>query len=122
MPPDHDKAAQGSEGVYDDADLDGSEDQDDDSAPEPDGDPSTSAKSFDELLARRRRKKADDAADADLEVLIETDLENRAAAPGPLTGVVGIRGRREFTCRRRHLVKARSQLPDPQRGLCRDCA
>src|SRR5919205_471417 len=34
--------------------------------------------------------------------------------------VVPIKDRQEFVCSNCHLVKARSQLADPARGLCRD--
>ncbi|MBA2273881.1 MAG: DUF4193 family protein [Actinobacteria bacterium] len=44
----------------------------------------------------------------------------RSADPLP-TKVDPIRARREFVCKRCHLVKARSQLADDERGLCRDC-
>ena len=37
------------------------------------------------------------------------------------TKVVPIKDRQEFVCARCHLVKARIQLADPQRHLCRDC-
>ena len=36
--------------------------------------------------------------------------------------VVPIKDRQEFVCRSCYLVKARSQLADPERTLCRDCA
>ncbi len=45
--------------------------------------------------------------------------------PGPneeiKTRVIPIKDRQEFVCNRCHLVKARSQLADEQRILCRDC-
>jgi hypothetical protein len=35
--------------------------------------------------------------------------------------VVPIKDRQEFVCSNCHLVKARVQLADAARGLCRDC-
>jgi hypothetical protein len=37
------------------------------------------------------------------------------------TRVIPIRDREEFVCSRCHLVKAKVQLADAERMLCRDC-
>lgn len=82
------------------------------------------AASLEDLVARRAAAlgRGEEVED-DPEELIELRPQSaaiRSADPLP-TKVVPIRARREFVCNRCHLVKARSQLADGDRGLCRDC-
>jgi hypothetical protein len=79
------------------------------------------AASLDELLAQRAaaRRGGDDADDDD-------DIMALASERGELSEsgsarVIPIKDQQEFVCNRCRLVKAKSQLADPQRGLCRDC-
>lgn len=82
------------------------------------------AASLEDLVARRAAAlgRGEEVED-DPEELIELRPPSAAIrADDPLpTKVVPIRARREFVCNRCHLVKARSQLADGDRGLCRDC-
>jgi hypothetical protein len=80
------------------------------------------AASLDELLAQRAasRRGSDDADDDDDIMSLATERHDKTTdviAPR----VVPIQDRAEFVCNRCHLVKAKSQLADAQRGLCRDC-
>ena len=114
-----------SDGDYDDEDLD-DEDLDDDEDSESvdsaeDDDDSDEEESLEAILTKespRRLHSDDDDEEAD-EIdfagqpeLINAELKTRA---DPLRDV------QEFVCSRCHLVKARSQLADPERQLCRDC-
>jgi hypothetical protein len=82
--------------------------------------------SLDELLAQRAvsRRAGDDADDDD----DDDDIMALASQPEPTLAeviparVIPVKDRQEFVCARCHLVKARSQLMDEDRMLCRDCA
>jgi hypothetical protein len=77
-----------------------------------------SAASLEELLAQRAVGKEEDS-DEDLMALAS---ERDAVPATPIAPrVAPVADQREFVCSRCHLVKARSQLADPARGLCRDC-
>ena len=81
----------------------------------------TEEASLDELLAQRAaaRRGTDESEEEDIMSLAS---ERQLPAIGPLpTKVIPVKDRQEFVCERCHLVKARSQLADPERGLCRDC-
>ena len=58
--------------------------------------------------------------DPDELIALAPQRPDPASDPLP-TKVVPIRARSEFVCNRCHLVKARSQLADYDRKLCRDC-
>ncbi|MGH2786693.1 MAG: DUF4193 family protein [Actinomycetota bacterium] len=77
------------------------------------------AASLDELLAQRAaaRRTADD--DGDIMSLV-SEPDDYVWEP-VVTRVAPAKHRQEFVCNRCRLVKATSQLADPQRGLCRDC-
>ncbi|HET7482518.1 MAG TPA: DUF4193 family protein [Actinomycetota bacterium] len=83
--------------------------------------------SLDELLAQRataRRGGADEPDDEDDDddiMALATQPEPEVADVAPVR-VIPVKDRQEFVCARCHLVKARSQLKDPDRMLCRDCA
>ena len=76
----------------------------------------------DELLAQRkavRRGPEDDSDEDDVLALVSsTDEPILEALPAK---VVPLRDRKEFICKSCYLVKAKSQLADPERMLCRDC-
>jgi hypothetical protein len=79
--------------------------------------------SLDQLLAQRasaRRASSDDEEDDD-EIMALASERHRPLRDSISTRVIPIKDRQEFVCERCHLVKAKSQLADPQRGLCRDC-
>jgi hypothetical protein len=81
------------------------------------------AASLDALIAQRTaaRRASGDAEDEDdiMSALVTERDERLPEVIAPR--VVPIKDRKEFVCNRCHLVKAKSQLADPQRGLCRDC-
>jgi hypothetical protein len=113
-------------GAFDDEEPDEEaleDDEEEDSAPAPaddeEGDGSTS---LDQLLAQRasaRRASADD--DDDDEIMALASERHTPLRASISTRVIPIKDRQEFVCKRCHLVKKKSQLADPQRGLCRDC-
>ena len=79
--------------------------------------------SLEELLAQRAaaRRGTDESEDDD-------DIMGLASEPDvipPLepipARVIPLKDRQEFVCSRCRLVKARVQLADAERGLCRDC-
>ena len=77
--------------------------------------------SLDELLDQRlASRRGSDDADDDEDI---TALSSLAATSdtGVVVKVTPIKDRQEFVCNRCHLVKAKVQLADPARGLCRDC-
>ncbi len=80
--------------------------------------------SLEALLAQRgagRRTGAADESDED-DIMALSSQKEPAAGDVTSARVIPIKDRQEFVCQRCHLVKARSQLADAQRGLCRDCA
>lgn len=119
-------------------DLHDDEELDDDVSDETDGDDSDDAElaepaamaaedddsdeaSLDELLDQRSasRRGSDEAEDDD-DIL---GLSSAVARGEPAAAVKAspIKDRAEFVCNRCHLLKAKVQLADPARGLCRDC-
>ena len=100
------------EGDDDDLPLAASDDEDEDDEA-----------SLEELLAQRAaaRRGTDEAED-------EEDLMGLASEPDTIAPlepiparVIPLKDRQEFVCNRCRLVKARVQLADSERGLCRDC-
>lgn len=79
--------------------------------------------SLEELLAQRAaaRRGTDESDDDD-------DIMGLASEPDVIPSiepiparVIPLKDRQEFVCSRCRLVKARVQLADSERGLCRDC-
>jgi hypothetical protein len=79
--------------------------------------------SLEELLAQRAaaRRGTDEPEDDD-------DIMGLASEPDVIPAiepiparVIPLKDRQEFVCNRCRLVKARVQLADAERGLCRDC-
>lgn len=88
-----------------------------------DDEPDAAEDSLDELLAphastRRGREESEEEEDIISALVPDPDI----AVVEPLPSVVlPIKDNQEFVCNSCHLVKARSQLVDESRGLCRDC-
>ena len=118
-------------GVVDEDELVGDEDDDvedegvadDESVAATDDDEEDGSTSLDELLAQRAaaRRGDDDDADDDDALLALASEADEPVTEAITTRVIPMKDRQEFVCNRCHLVKAKSQLADPQRGLCRDC-
>jgi hypothetical protein len=90
--------------------------------PPPDDEDVSGATSLDELLAQRAARKGSDEVDDDDDEIMALQSERDQRFWGTATArVIPIKDRQEFVCNRCHLVKAKSQLADAQRGLCRDC-
>jgi Domain of unknown function (DUF4193) len=105
--------------------LEASDEEDEDIAQLAAGDdePDPAESSLDELLAphastRRGREESEEEEDIISALVPDPDI----AVVEPLPSVVlPIKDNQEFVCTSCHLVKARSQLVDESRGLCRDC-
>jgi hypothetical protein len=99
------------------------DDDDDEAALATAGDEEESEEaSLEELLSQRAaaRRGSDESEDDDDIMALASEKEPTVLEP--LTPkVIPIKDRKEFVCNRCHLVKARVQLADPERGLCRDC-
>lgn len=78
--------------------------------------------SLEEILAQRAsaRRAADEPDDDDDIMALTSQREPAGTEPLP-TKVVPVQDRQEFVCANCHLVKAKSQLADQNRMLCRDC-
>lgn len=109
--------------ALDDEDLDEGSDADEDDALDDDDDDDESSPSLDELVAQRAAaRRAVGELDDDGDIMALSSERDDDAVREPITPrVVPIKQRQEFVCNRCRLVKAKSQLADPQRGLCRDC-
>lgn len=95
-----------------------------DAALGPDDENDSDETSLDELLsqraaARRGSNESEEDADDIMALTSEKDSPTVDALP---TRVIPLKDRQEFVCSNCHLVKARSQLADADRMLCRDCA
>ena len=95
-----------------------------DAALGPDDESDSDETSLDELLsqraaARRGSNESEEDADDIMALTSEKDSPTVDALP---TRVIPLKDRQEFVCSNCHLVKARSQLADADRMLCRDCA
>jgi Domain of unknown function (DUF4193) len=102
-------------------DLQAAEDEEEfEAGEEEEAEESTSA-SLDELLAQREaaRRAAGEPEDDDDIMSLRSEPDDVREPVTPR--VVPIKQFQEFVCNRCRLVKAKSQLADPQRGLCRDC-
>jgi Domain of unknown function (DUF4193) len=79
--------------------------------------------SLDEILTPRpspRRGREEPEEEEDIISALVPDRDLVSVEPLPSV-VIPIKDRQEFVCSNCHLVKARSQLADADRGLCRDC-
>lgn len=89
----------------------------------PDDEEEDDESSLEELLAQRaaaRRGASDDDEDDDMIAVLPDEPEVRAPIE-PLARIIPVKDRKEFVCRSCYLVKARTQLADAERQLCRDC-
>ena len=79
--------------------------------------------SLDQLLSQRAasRRGSDDSEDDDDIMALASEKEPQGTVEVPPARVIPIKDRQEFVCQRCYLVKARSQLADAERTLCRDC-
>jgi hypothetical protein len=80
--------------------------------------------SLDQILSQRAaaRRASDDSDEDDDDIMaLASEKEPRGTAEVPLSRVIPVKDREEFVCQRCYLVKARSQLADAERTLCRDC-
>ena len=80
--------------------------------------------SLDQLLSQRAaaRRGSDDSEDDDDIMALASEKEPVGTAEVPVSRVVPVKDRQEFVCQKCRLVKAKSQLSDADRMLCRDCA
>lgn len=95
-----------------------------DAALGPDDESDSDETSLDELLSQRAAAKrgADDTEDDTDDIMALTSEKDSPTVDALPTRVVPVKDRAEFVCSNCHLVKARSQLADADRMLCRDCA
>ena len=79
--------------------------------------------SLEELLSQRAssRRAAGDSEEDEDDIMSLSSEREPTGAEVIRTKVIPIKDRKEFVCKRCHLVKARSQLADADRELCRDC-
>lgn len=106
-----------------DDELEGDEDDDELALAAGDDEDEEDESSLEELLAQRaaaRRGTDDSDDDEDLLGLASEPETIPSIEPIPAR-VIPLKDRQEFVCNRCHLVKARVQLADADRGLCRDC-
>lgn len=91
-------------------------------AASPDDDEQSEDASLEELLAQRAARRTPDEGDNDEDDIMSMSSEAKTPVREPLPSrVIPIRDRQEFVCSSCHLVKAKSQLADPDRLRCRDC-
>lgn len=98
------------------------EDEDEFEAGDEEEEEESSSASLDELLAQRAAaRRAGGEADDDDDIMSLASERDEVVREPATPRIVPIKQRQEFVCNRCRLVKAKSQLADPQRGLCRDC-
>ena len=97
--------------------LEEGDDEEAPATPAPEPEEGAVESSLEELLAKREAKPAEEEEEEDpiLAVGREERLEPLAVKVVPPSD-------KEFVCKNCHLVKHRSQLADPDRMFCRDCA
>jgi hypothetical protein len=119
---DEDLKAEELDGEDDDDDLDVDVDDEEALAQAAGEEEDSEEASLEELLSQRAaaRRGTDDSEDDDDIMALASEKEPTSLEPLPTT-VIPIKDRKEFVCNRCHLVKARVQLADEERGLCRDC-
>ena len=108
-----------------DEDLEGDVDElDEEELVATDDEEETDEASLEELLAQRAAaRRGTDEADEDEDLLsaFASERDEPATVDIPPSKVTPLRDTQEFVCNNCHLVKARVQLADEERGLCRDC-
>lgn len=79
--------------------------------------------SLEELLAQRAagRRAAGEPDEDEDDIMALSSEREPTGAEVIRTKVIPLKDRQEFVCKRCYLVKARSQLADQERMLCRDC-
>lgn len=79
--------------------------------------------SLEELLAQRAaaRRGTDETDDEDELMGLSSEPDTIPPLEPIPARVIPLKDRQEFVCKRCRLVKARVQLADAERGLCRDC-
>ncbi len=79
--------------------------------------------SLEELLAQRAaaRRGTDETEDEDELMGLASEPDTIPPLEPIPARVIPLKDRQEFVCSRCRLVKARVQLADAERGLCRDC-
>ncbi|HYO60648.1 MAG TPA: DUF4193 family protein [Actinomycetota bacterium] len=106
-----------------DDELEADEDDEDLTLAATDDEDEEDESSLEELLAQRaasRRGTDDSDDDEDLLGLASEPEAIPTLEPIPAR-VIPLKDRQEFVCNRCRLVKARVQLADAEKGLCRDC-
>lgn len=95
-----------------------------DAALGPDDDADSEETSLDELLSQRAaaRRGANEPEEDTDDIMALTSEKDSPSVDALPTRVIPVKERQEFVCSNCHLVKARSQLADADRMLCRDCA
>ncbi|MGH2729472.1 MAG: DUF4193 family protein [Actinomycetota bacterium] len=114
--PEPDDLEEGDEALEDDEE----DEADDEALPQAHDEEAEEEASLEELLAQRASKRAQEDGEDETDIMALAS-ERELPTTGPLPTKVIPMDRREFVCKRCHLVKARSQLADAERGLCRDC-
>lgn len=107
----------------DDEDEEDEEDEEESVLPAAEGEEEEEA-SLEEILAQRAAARRGPESDEDVteDIMALTSERETPVVGEPLPArIVPIKDRQEFVCNNCHLVKARSQLADEERGLCRDC-
>lgn len=98
-------------------------DDDEDVALATDDEDEEDESSLEELLAQRAaaRRGTDDSDDDEELMGLASEPETIPSLEPIPARVIPLKDRQEFVCNRCRLVKARVQLADAERGLCRDC-
>ena len=106
-----------------DDELEASEDDDDIALAATDDEDEDDESSLEELLAQRAaaRRGTDETEDDDDLMALSSEPDVIPSIEPIPARVIPLKDRQEFVCNRCHLVKARVQLADADRGLCRDC-
>jgi hypothetical protein len=106
-----------------DEEIDPDEDDEDLALAGSDDEDEEDESSLEELLAQRAaaRRGTDEAEDEDDLMGLASEPDTIAPLEPIPARVIPLKDRQEFVCNRCRLVKARVQLADAERGLCRDC-
>lgn len=107
----------------DEDELDGDEDDEELALAATDDEDDEDESSLEELLAQRAaaRRGTDDSDDDEDLLSLSSEPEVIPSLEPIPARVIPLKDRQEFVCNRCRLVKARVQLADSERGLCRDC-